>query len=306
MTVNGIGIENYNAKFWGIQKGRLAITNATEAMDNSRIPVMMRPSIGLREYTVTVHVYGKNRMEQWENAGRITALFAGAVSEVRVPGFPGRKFMLTLTGINESGHGGITNDRWHVLALSCAGYECADGETCIKLDKLRFEEDDADAPELKMAYEASLEELCEASGTEMPTEPEQVNVTIEQKNIVHDAGQMYPGIQGKPGAMDADIRIYGLCKNRDGKDMGPLSIQARSDAHRYKGTGVTGVAINGKSGKVKETVNIYGDYTMQYDMPAPLSWGHAGQGIRIEVTAYNKMAYYPKYEVSFCYTPVYI
>lgn len=302
MTVNGIGIENYNAKFWGIQKGRLAITNATEAMDNSRIPVMMRPSIGLREYTVTVHVYGKNRMEQWENAGRITALFAGAVSEVRVPGFPGRKFMLTLTGTNESGHGGITNDRWHVLALSCAGYECADEEINIRIDNLTLVRGDADAIKDEYEYETQAQELCG-----LPPEAVGVDVTIEQTRAF-DGGyeKPFPDFAGKKMPMDADIRIFGLCIGKNGKDMGPLRIWARPD-EMNPGGGLEKLKLYGRSGRTEEYVNRgEAGYGLDCDFPSPLSFGRMGQKIRIEIDAYRSISIACKYAVDLSFTPIYI
>ena len=302
MTVNGTGITEYNAKFWGISKGRIAITNATEAMDESRIPVMMRPSVGLREYTITIHVYGKSRMEQWEKAGRIAALFTGAVSEVRVPGFPGRKFMLTLTGISESGHGGITNDKWYVLALDCAGYECADRETRIRIDRFSHISGDADAVKDVYEYEAQAQALCE-----LPPEAVEVDVTIEQTRAF-DGGyeQNFPDFAGKQMPMDADIRIYGLCIGRNGKDMGPLVIWARPDDMK-PGGGLEKLKIYGRSGRTEEYANGEGaGYGLDCKIPSPVSFGHKGRKIRIEIDAYRSISVACKYAVSLGFTPIYL
>lgn len=302
MTVNGRDIAEYNAKFWSITKGRLSITNPTEAMDESRVPVMMRPSIGPREYTLTLHVYGKSRMEQWENAGRIAVLFTGAASEVRVPGFAGRKFMLTLTGIQESGHGGIANDRWHVLSLACVGYECADRETRVRIDRMDCISGDADAAKDVYKYEAQAEEICE-----LPPEAVEVDVAIEQTRAF-DGGyeNRYPDFAGKKMPMDADVRIYGLCVGRSGKDIGPLRIWVRPD-DMNPGGGLEKLKLYGRSGRTEEYTNREGmGYGLDCGLPSPLSFGHTGQKLKIEIDAYRSISIACKYAVSLSFTPIYL
>ncbi len=315
MFVNGVNISTCNAKFWSITPAARTVTNATEILDGASIPVMMNPGFGLKEYTLKLNVYGKNRKEIWENVSRVLQLFS-EVATVELGGFydTGRQrfFKLTLTKADHTEYGPCQGG-WHTLTLACTGYEYGD-EMTLETEKLILNGNGGQA----VTYESYVKDMkvnYSRHQTQMPTAPVFVNLAVTQTETCSDAlvAGVAPEVEGKRYAMHADIRISGLCRNSVGKDIGDLIIRVREDMEpdgSYIGKGISHIEIEGKTGKIKERMaNVGGDWgLLTCDMPSQLKVGFPGQKIRVEIQRLNIGTIYRPQEIYIVLglTPVYL
>lgn len=306
MLVNGVNISTCNAKFWSITPAARTVTNATEILDGASIPVMMDPAFGLKEYTLKLNVYGKNRKEIWENVSRVLQLFS-KVATVELGGFydTGRQrfFKLTLTKAEHTEYGPCQG-RWHTLTLTCAGYEYGT-EQIVNIAAYNLRVEDNGDGTGSASYTLSAESM---SNQLKRTAIVPVNVTITQvEEELMEGDEFYVGVIGKKYPINADFRISGLCRTRMGKDMGSLDVSIYPDTHLYPGLGAVKVTLDGRNGKVtvdEENAGI--SQAVGLEMPAPMLFGFSDQEIKVEVTAYGMGKYKHWYNVGFRFVPIFL
>lgn len=318
MKVNGVDISAYEAKQWNIAPGKRSIGNGSEMAEGIRVPVMLDPDFGLKEYTIKLNIHGEGRKKIWENASGVLKLFSG-VAEAELDGFNDRFFTLSLKGADLAEYGD-RKDRWGILTLTCTGYEHGYLMAATLSDELLFADGKSE-----VTYEAYTDSLhLNASQQESPktTAPVPVNVHIAQVNVCRDNGEWFDGLKGKRYPMYANITIEGLCRNRAGKDLGPLGITVRPEMVHGEmqtaypsrtGYGISEIRINGQTGQCGYTYNgavpdagAGGQASAGVDMAYPLLWGFPGQKIKVTIDTYLKEAYQPEYQVFFEHTPVYL
>lgn len=314
MTVNGVDISAYNAKFWSITPGKRAVSNSSETVEGSAVPLLIPPVFGMREYTIMIHVYGESRERIWGNVSSILGLFT-EVAEVTVGAgygnaavFKGinRHFKLSLSGAVHAEYGAVKSG-WHTLELACLGYEYGDEMT---RDTGVLELGGTVATQI-MTYEAKISEMeVNYSRGIVPdtTAPVNVNVVIEQfAKFGTNLPDVYSGVglEEKPYPISADIAISGLCRNTRGKDIGQLNISLRS-SEITPGAGITYLRIDGLTGKEVYEMNVGDSLSHYWNMPAPLRIGFPEQKIKVVVTAYDAVNFPQKLRVTLVYTPVYL
>lgn len=333
MKVNGVDIARYNARQWNIEPGKRTVTNASEMLDGVSVPAMAAPIFGLREYTITIRIRGSSRTDVWNNASRILSLFRG-VSEVELDGIGGagtHMFTLSLKGVDQEEYGRMKAG-WGILKLSCVGYEHG-GVTTAWLDR-EFDFSDTDNWIATTSHTFAIEE-AELQCASLPSAPTTTgvitDVILSQTNICAEDGEYFSGLAGHYYPIYAQVKIEGICRDLQGRDMGELRFEARPHTKRVwfdldyiypihpDGYGCSEITIRGISGKGVYTTNgakpDYSD-TSEYqrqmpevktiNIPAPMMWGFQGQEIKIEITSYNYGKYKPRYKIGFSHTPIYL
>ncbi len=305
MYVNNVDISIYQAAFVGITPANRTVTNATETIGGLVAPMMCNPNFGTKEYTLKISIHGTNRKEIWKNVSSILEMFSKIV-DVSLEGFSnnGEKdkfFKLTLTRVAHTEYGALQAG-WHVLELTCAGYEYGERKSIdIAAHNLVFEE--IDSSEKATA-------VCEVAAEQIEGQaPALVDVRIEQcsEDRIPDNEGFFSGTVGKKYPLYADIKLYGLCKNRMGKDLGNVKVHVSPEEHFYPGAGATAIFLDGQNGMltVLETNGLY-PTNISHDLPAPLKIGFPEQKIRVEVTAYKMQRYKHEYNIQFIYTPIFL
>ena len=306
MYVNNVDISTYQAIFVGITPANRTVTNATEMIDGLTTPIMCNPNFGIREYTLRISIHGRNRKEIWDNVGSILEVFSKIV-DVRLEGFSDNKgekdkfFKFTLTRVDQTEYGALQAG-WHVLELTCAGYEYGNKKSIgIAAHDLVFKEIDSSG---------KATAVCEVAAEQVEGQaPVFVDVGIKQcsEDRIPDNEGFYSGIVGEKYPLYADIKLYGLCKSRMGKELGNVEIYLRPDDHFYPGGGATAIFLDGQNGMltVLETNGMY-PTNISHDIPAPLKIGFPEQKIRVEVTAYEMQHYKHEYDIQFIYTPIFL
>lgn len=306
MTVNGTDISEYSARFWRIEPGKRMISNESMSLGGLGTAVMLPPEFGLREYKLDINVHGETRMLIWKNVSSIIKEFE-KIADVHIEGADGQKyFKLSLTGVEQTEYGQL-KDRWDILTLTCLGYEYGSKEFIrISDDVFVFEE----APKEGFgACVASVEREIEIKGSAVVP----VNVQIEQtaRAIIENSEYCDNSLVGKKYPIYADIKIYGLCRGKRGKDLGAMEVRLRpeTDPLFIVGAGVTGYHINGMTGKGK--VYKYNHYTypehlQSHSLPAPALAGFPGQKVKIEILAHRADVITNCCEVVIFYNPVYL
>lgn len=328
MEVNGENISAYNAKFWSIMPGKRNIENSSEMLDNAAAPLLFRPVIGIREYTLTLHVYGASREEIWRNVGGLLKLFTEVVGvsigsgHGNAPGFNGfnRYFRLSLLGVKHSEYG-IMKSRWHTLELTCVGYEHGVEMSC-GVDFEVIEQGPAYGSRT-LTFESYIDDMDinPSFGNVQKTEAAvTVDVRVLQMYKCQDDGGYFTGLAGNHYPMYADISIKGLCKNSMGKDAGSLTISTVPEfvpaeptmAPGPSGYGVESISVNGMTGAHMCDYNgatpdpgSSGVSTL-VEVPAPMRWGFPRQKIKVSITAHRTDIYQAQYSIYFKYTPIYL
>ena len=325
MKVNGVEIARYNARQWNIEPGKRTVTNASEMLDGVSVPAMAAPIFGLREYTITIRIRGSSRTDVWNNASRILSLFRG-VSEVELDGIGGagtHMFTLSLKGVDQEEYGRMKAG-WGILKLSCVGYEHG-GVTTAWLDR-EFDFSDADSGYVTMSHIFAIEE-AELQYTSLPPAPTTTgvitDVILSQTNICTEDGEYFSGLEGYHYPIYAQVKIEGLCRDLQERDMGALSLYVTPELQKTSGEpvespypnggGYSEVTVRGISGKTDFVVNkklaesgALKPCAEVWGMPAPLVWGIPGQKIRIHIAALYPEIYHPHYKMGFSYTPIYL
>lgn len=299
MTVNGVNISTYNAKFWSIEPGKRNISNSSESL-GAGMPLMLPPEYGLKEYTLELHVYGGSRGEIWENASGILSLFYD-VADVMLHRNEQRFYKLSLSGVTQAEYG-AWKDRWHTLTLVCVGYEYGhEMETRVSGQDL-FGIGGTNT--ITVYYDAYVKDMAvnpSAGAAKKTTAIVPVNVTILRPDIDPETGRYPP--------MNCNMKINGLCKNRRGKDVGELELEVRPYVMDFS-MGAASVTVDGMTGETTVKPNYdnqdRGSYDLYCKSPAPLMWGYPGQKISIELTAYEESDNPVGYNVHFSYTPVFL
>ncbi len=314
MTVNEVDVSTCNARFWNITPGRRTISNSSEALDGSAVPLLLNPFFGMREYTIAIHVYGSTRETLFDNASKLLELFSRCADvkiESTISGnaadFKSRFFKLSLSGITHQEYG-VQKAGWHVVTLTCLGYEYGWGLSRSPAHgALNFT---GSGTIRTVEYESLFADMdINYARFHSPetTAPVTANIEIWQTNKYGaDVGNLYPGVAGKEYPLNADITISGLCKNSYGKDVGTVTIMVRPDGHLYPGTGIKAITVDGQTGKYSTEANAGGSHTLEMDMPAPARVGFPDQRIGVKITAYDMAEHPQNIFVSFAYTPVYL
>lgn len=305
MKVNGVDVSAYQARFWTITPAQRSVSNASEMLDGASVPVLVRPSFGLREYSISINIHGDSRAKLWENASRILKLFEG-VAEIEIGSFskfPERYFRVSLSRVSHTEYG-PQKDLWHILKMTCVGYEYGEKQ-CVQIP----------------AYDLLVKDNGDGTGTAScvldtgtlrynisKTSIVPVDVEISQHcEELMEGDDFFTGVIGKKYPIYADFKITGLCRTRAGKSKGSFSASVYPDTHIYPGGGITKITFNGKNGSagINET-NAGGNYEVRHDMPVPLLFGFPDQKITVDITAHEINKYRHEYDIRFWYVPIFL
>lgn len=316
MKINGVDISKYGAKQWTISPGKRRVSNVSETLEGAVIPVMSAPVFGLKEYTLEINIHGQTREDMWDRVSSILALFSG-VAEVEMEIDRGkasrRYFKLSLSAVEHEEYG-VAKRGCHILKLSCVGYEYGKEERYCMLASILSEKETVVLSQIYPVEEANRERIAVVA----------VNVRIEQGfNIRQSAGDIMAESSDQNGGkltsqsiapISAEIEIHGLCRNRAGKDFGPVYIRTspNEDKQSEMCAGINTITINGITGMVECETNT-GEYEkddFECKVSAPMFFGFSGQQIRCKVTTwrsnYCSVFFAQKLYIYFVYTPIYL
>lgn len=136
MTINDWDISEANAKQWNVTPGNHSVSNDSDWVRGSPVPVVLRNEIGFKQISVTMLVYGGSREEILANRSEILSHLLEP-AELVLDDFS-HKFYGIMTKHNGEE---VVRNRWGKLTIEFSCYEYADrdpstfsGSTTILLE----------------------------------------------------------------------------------------------------------------------------------------------------------------------------
>lgn len=136
MKINGWDISEIDAKQWRVDQDEVEMENSSEWIRGAPLPVLLNSQVGFKNFTITLLVYGYNRINIQKKIGKIIAALLEP-AELELDGYE-HKFVGTLGKPKITEHSDHARKRFQILELPFAGYECADLMECGTFQKNTF------------------------------------------------------------------------------------------------------------------------------------------------------------------------
>jgi hypothetical protein len=130
MKIDGVDIAAYGAQQWNVYPAFSQISNNSEWIDGTCIPLMLNSTTGFKKMKVAVLIRGSTRQEIWKQASNLVACLLKP-SIIQLDGFEHNYYMY----LDNAEEAETSLKRWHKATLEFAGYEYGNEHSVTTAEK---------------------------------------------------------------------------------------------------------------------------------------------------------------------------